>query len=259
LNENSCDKENEKYYMDSVKSLESKLLKEKTSIDKKLRAIEKSKPKITTNNMNIEGDLNIIGRDLVNNNNNVKMVVITKEYIMQNFTDEPCLKPLDNYDDMRSENLIMEPKHKDENVMFINTILVQYESNKLVEYISDMIVSFYKKDGNEHEQAFWCSDVPRLKFLVRVLPMHADTNVWATDPSGILIKKQVIKPLLRYMIKCIDSYRIKYNKITGPDIDKHLKLSDIVKSISNNTLSTHIARKIAPHFNLGKHIAIKNE
>jgi hypothetical protein len=171
---------------------------------------------------------------------------------------DPILKPLDDYDEVRVGNMITEPINADENVMFINTIYSQYTCSKLVEYIGNIIVSFYKSD-NISKQSLWCSDLSRMTFLVRILPDGSQCNRWISDGQGEMVKTKVIKPLLNYIATCIDSYNIKTllsNKTS--EIEKCSILNDIVLSIRNNNLTKEVTKYIAPHFTLNQKLTIKD-
>jgi hypothetical protein len=250
----SCLKENDPYYKDNIEQriqeMEVKLQHDKDLIDHlKEIAITQAKNAGNTNNINTQNN--------TNNNHNLTMNILTKDYIAQNFTGEPCIKSLDDYSIIKEGNLITEPHHEDDNIMFINTIVSQYERGKLVAYISNIIIAFYKKPDRVAEQSLWCSDLSRLKFLVRILPTNATCNKWVTDPSGITVKEKVILPLLTYIVKCIDEYGIKYPMKMITETDKFLLLGEIVTSIRNNSLTNNITKYIAPHFTLGKQLTIK--
>lgn len=189
------------------------------------------------------------------NNNNLTMNVITKEYIL-GFSNTPCIKALKNYDDVRAGNMILEPEYEDENIMFVNTIHNQYIRNKLSKYLGNIIVSFYKRKDIT-QQSFWCSDLSRLKFLVRVFPTGSTNGAWVTDGMGLIVKDEVIRPLLDYVVKSIDQYRITHLEKLIIDNDKFLSLSEIVTSIGNDSLLTQIIKYIAPHFTIGKKLTDK--
>jgi hypothetical protein len=252
LKDNICFKENEEYYKKQNEDLEIALRQEILDIEAKLKGVIEAKAQ----NIQIQNQTN----NIQNNNNqqaNLTMNILTKEYITQHFNNDPCLKPLDNYDDIRIGNMITDPYYDDENVMFVNTVLCQYECGKLVEYFGKILLSFYKNKADISKQSLWCSDLSRLKFLVRILPTDSTTNAWITDPSGITVKDKIIKPLLDYVVTCIDEYSIKYPSKMISETEKFLTLGNIVTSIRNGSITNHIARYIAPHFTLGKQLTNK--
>jgi hypothetical protein len=223
-----CKKENEEYY--------------------------KNITNITNNNNNITNNNNN------QFNNNMAVNVLTKEYIMQNFLGNPCLMPLPDYNIIKNGNIIIDPYYEDDNIMFINTLVSQYERGKLIEYFGSILVAYYKQANQISGQSLWCSDLSRLKFLVRILPYpDSPTNMWVTDSSGIMVKKEVIRPLLEYVVKCIDSYGIKYPLKMITETDKFLLLGKIVTAIRNNSLTNDIAKYMAPHFTLGKQLMVENK
>jgi hypothetical protein len=187
------------------------------------------------------------------NNNNLTVNLLTKDYIIQNFNNEPYLKELENYGTIKSGPLVDNTTNQDENNAFVNTIITQEKCGKLVKYFSDIIVSFYQKQNDLSLQAFWCSDLARLNFLVRVLPLDESYSTWRTDPSGVIVKNKVITPLLNYVEKCIDDYTINNSHTIAQNIEKHIKLGDIVKNIRNDVLTNQVAKYIAPKFAYGKH------
>jgi hypothetical protein len=255
LKDESCLKEQEEFYKNKIKSLEETLKQERQLIDDKLKELELKQ--IVTNNQIINNNNQFNNNN--NTQNNTTMNVLTKDYIIQNYTGDPCMKALDNYDDIRAGNMITDPYYDDENIMFVNTVVSQYICGKLTKYIGEIIITFYKNKDNRSAQTLWCSDLARFKFLVRVLPENATENAWITDSSGVIMKNTIIQPLLTYIVKCIDDYRIKYPQAMITNIDKHLKMSEIVTSIRNDSLINNVARYIAPHFTLGKNLTIKNK
>jgi hypothetical protein len=217
-----------------------------------MKTLEELKDVIKAQPINNNNNNNTNTQNNNNFNTSLTMNVLTKEYIINFLTNAPCVKELDNYDDVRIDNIITDPYYEDENIMFVNTVHNQYMGGKLIQYIGNVIISFYKKEDKIGEQSFWCSDLSRLKFLVRILPKDSTCNMWVIDSSGIIIKDRVVKPLLNYIIKCIDQYRIKYMTDDDIDFDKYLELSDIIMGISNDHITDKVARYIAPHFTIGR-------
>jgi hypothetical protein len=259
-----CYKEEEKYYKEHNIHVKLQEMEFKFEIDKK--AIEDLREAAKNQLININGNNNnnttnnTNNNQIVNNNNNnVTVNVLTKEYVKENFTGDPCLKELENYNIIREGNLITDPYHSDENIMFINTLVSQYTRGKLVEYIGNILVSYYKKPNKIADQALWCSDLSRMTFLVRILPVATiPRNKWVDDPSGLVVKEKVILPLLNYVVKCIDTYRIKYPLTMITETDKHITLGEIVEQIRNNVLTTQITKYMAPHFALRQQLQITN-
>jgi hypothetical protein len=263
LKDNVCLQEKEEKYKEKTKENEIRE-EEKKKLEKKMELINEQKQLIDEQmkellNKQTITVQNINGNQINNNNNNTQNTVnfLTKEYIVKNFNNDPCLKELDNYDDIRAGNMITDPHYDDENIMFINTIVSQHNLGKLIDYLSKIIISFYKNPNNFSLQPIWCSDTSRMNFLVRVLPCGSKCNKWVTDSSGIMIKEKVIKPLLNYVVKCADEYRLKYAHKMIKETDKFLTLSEIVSQVSNNALTDNIAKYIAPHFTLGKQLSLK--
>lgn len=203
----------------------------------------------------INNDNKTLNNNNTVNNNNLTVNLLTKDYIIQNYNNDSQLKELENYGSIKSGPLVDNTTNQDENNAFVNTIITQEKCGKLVKYFSDIIVSFYQKQNDLSQQAFWCSDLARLNFLVRVLPMEESHSTWRTDPSGVIVKNRVITPLLSFVEKCIDDYTIKNSHTIAQNIEKHIKLGEIVKDIRNDVLTNQIAKYIAPKFAYGKHFS----
>jgi hypothetical protein len=249
----SCKKEASLFYIEKIKNLEENLIKEKQALDEKYKDIDEKLKNIA--------EQKVINNNTVNNNNvlnNNTVNILTKEYIGEHFTCNPCLQPLTDYSAIRDGNMITDPHYDDVNIMFVNTIFSQYEINKLVEYVGNILLKFYKNKDDISKQSLWCSDLSRMTFLVRVLPTNATINTWISDPACVNVKETIIKPLLNYILKCIDEYSIKYNYKMITETEKFLVFSDIAKIISNNELTNDVAKYIAPHFILPKK-TIKNK
>jgi hypothetical protein len=268
LKDNVCLKENERHYIEKneakLKNIEENLLKEKQEMDEKYKNMDEkykhieetlkviTEQKVINNNVNSHN--NIVNNNNNNNNNNTlnnnTVILLTKEYIKEHFTGDPYLQALPDYDAIRQGNMITDPHYDDENIMFVNTILSQYERGKLVKYLGNILLLFYKNKDDISKQSLWCSDLSRMTFLVRILPTDSPKNMWVSDPACVNVKEKIIKPLLNYIIKCIDEYRIKYNYKMKTEVDKFLTFSNIVKIILNDELTNDVAKYIAPHFTL---------
>lgn len=287
LNE-SCLKEDSKFYKLKVK-------KDRAELDKKKQDIEKDRDEIykmikafdqkhTTNNITNTSNNN--NNNNINNNGDtvLNMVVITKDYICQNFLGAPHMAALQNYDDVRNGILLKDKEQKppentelnfidedsneddneqseeieNENEIFVNAIVLKYKYGKLSQYFGDIIISSYKKENDAPNQSFWCSDVPRLKFLVKSLLMSSESK-WMFDSSAIAVKKEIIKPLLNYVVKCINEY---LENSSSDDIindpDKYVIINNIIMVLKGDYLVCQITRHIAPHFAVGKYLEIKN-
>jgi hypothetical protein len=257
-----CLQEGEPFYKQHNATLEEKINGEIQILTEKLKEIQQPSPinNNITNNINNTNNIQNNNQNIKNKNNNVIVNLLTKEYIKENFIGDPCLKSLQDYGVIKHGNIITDPHYDDENIMFINTIVSQYDRGKLIEYFGDILITHYKKSNQISDQSLWCSDLSRSKFLVRILPYpDSPCNIWVTDSFGVMVKKEVIMPLLDYVVKCIDSYSIKYPQHMVDETDKFLILGDIVASIRNNSLTHSITKYMAPHFTLGQQLKIENK
>jgi hypothetical protein len=253
----TCLQEGEPFYKEKKKTLEDQIQQDIQILTDKLKEIQQ--PAAINNTINNNNNTNNIQNNNIKNKN-VIVNLLTKEYIKENFIGDPCLKSLQDYGVIKHGNIITDPHYDDENIMFINTIVSQYDRGKLIEYFGDILITHYKKSNQISDQSLWCSDLSRSKFLVRILPYpDSPCNIWVTDSFGVMVKKEVIMPLLDYVVKCIDSYSIKYPQHMVDETDKFLILGDIVASIRNNSLTHSITKYMAPHFTLGQQLKIENK
>jgi hypothetical protein len=193
---------------------------------------------INSNNTNTNTNNNHINN---NNNLNISLNQYVKEYCKLG----PPMKALEDYNLIKDAKKLVYTKEPID-IRFIRTLSDQYEFGKLPLYLGDIIISFYKKD-KQNEQTFFTTDISRLTFLTKILPM-GDTNIkWISDKSGELVKTHVIRPLLEYIEQSIIKFR-KKNKVSIDNCEVHSNLVKISKGISNQTLENSIARYIAPKF-----------
>lgn len=182
----------------------------------------------------------------VNQNNNISLM----QYVNQYCQEGPPMLALPNYDDIRTNDILVDTKESID-MRFIRTLSEQYGFNKLTIYLGDIITTFYKKD-KQNEQTFFSSDVSRLTFLTKILPM-GDTNIkWISDKSGERVKTRVIRPLLNYIEQSINIFRKLSKKSVNNYNDIHINLLAISTAISNKTLENSIAKYIAPKFTLNQ-------
>lgn len=173
-----------------------------------------------------------------------------------NFMDDDCDTKENNEPNFMDDDSDKEDSTDTENIAFVDKIIFKYTRGNLIKYIGNIIVSFYKKEDDIPAQTFWCSDVPRLKFLVRILTISAGKK-WFADSAGLLVTKDVVRPLLEYIIKCIQK-QVSCNTtdiINNPD--KYITLGKIIMALQDENMENHITRQIAPSFIVGKHLEMQ--
>ncbi len=140
----------------------------------------------------------------------------------------------------------------------VEDILSYKRHNILVRYLSDIIISIYKKD-NPNEQSLWNSDVTRKNYLLRELVNN--TPLWITDKTGILTTEIIIEPLLKKLRELLVAYMlvpvIKSGQTTmTPESDKRYfnndLIMDLIMEIDDSKLHNEINNYIAPYFHFDK-------
>jgi hypothetical protein len=197
-------------------------------------------------NQTINNDNSTNINNHINNNNNVSLL----QYVNEHCKSGPPMLALENYDIIKNKEILVDTKESID-MRFIRTLSEQYEFNKLTIYLGDIITTFYKKD-KQNEQTFFSSDVSRLTFLTKILPMGATNIKWISDKTGELVKTHVIRPLLNYIEQSMTIFRQLGRKSVVNYNDIHLNLVQISTAISNKSLENSIARYIAPKFTLNQ-------
>jgi hypothetical protein len=235
-----------------IKELYEKQIKNEEMLSKILTIISGNINNANINNTN--ANINQLANS-INNNNNSFVNISALQYVSKNYLEGPPISALENYDIIRDDTVIA-GSNDSIDVIFIKTLSEQYSKNKIVIYLGEIIVCFYKKEKQD-EQTFFTSDLSRLTFLAKILPVGSNNIKWISDKSGELVRLHVVCPLLNYIEKSIIAYQ-KKTKITSKNIDLFSNLVKISDSISDKTLEHNITRYIAPKFILNQPLAIKN-
>lgn len=209
------------------------------------------------NNANGNNNNNNIGNNTINQN-----IYLTAKFIKDQYKNGPPLLPLMNYDDIMERNInnsMNVTKVKQNNghdilynkkIAFAETLVIVNKNNRLVEHISDIIVSYYIMD-DPAKQSAWSTDPSRLSFIIRGINMGSKDSVWLLDQLGDQLKKIVINPLLKYINEILTLYQKHLDVITQADeIRKCLRA---LKIITNKKVCADILKNITPKFGF-KHI-----
>lgn len=140
----------------------------------------------------------------------------------------------------------------------VEDILSYKRHNILIRYLSEIIISIYKKD-NPNEQSLWNSDVTRKNYLLRELVNN--TPLWITDKSGILTSEIIIEPLLLKLRELLVAYmlvpviKVGQTNMTA-ESDKRYFNNDLIMGlivdIDDGKLHNEINNYIAPYFHFDK-------
>jgi len=181
----------------------------------------------------------------------IKTSVSTLSYVMQNYTDAPALKPLNDYDTIQYND-------KDDEFDIMTMIFHHHRKRSLAGYLGDFIVKSYKKD-DPSQQALWSSDAVRLTYVVREI-LNKKTD-WSVDKGGIKTSSYIINPFLEYIKQLLVDFN-EENRLENHLNDNVLRMkqrmddlnasAEIIANIKNKVLSEQLLKHIAPHFYLNK-------
>src|SRR5207249_8087833 len=136
-------------------------------------------------------------------------------YIATNYKTAPALQALDDYSQIQQ-------KYNDSK--FIETLIYNFNHNKLDKYLGDMIIKFYKKE-DPSQQSLWNSDTSRLTYIIKEL-LNNNNSDWLVDKKGIKTCNYIIDPLLQYIDVIIKKYlNKKSKKIVRLPLDEIDKIS----------------------------------
>lgn len=158
-------------------------------------------------------------------------------YICNNYPDTPALEGQKTYD-----NLIESKK-----LTLMDVISMYYYDKKLVVFIGDYIVKYYKKDEPKN-QSMWATDVSRLTYIIRE-SCKKNGNIWAYDKKGCKTKKLIIGPALNFIRENLIKFCQENGGRTETNILKQMiAAAGTIEMIDNGELANDISRYIAPEF-----------
>ena len=185
----------------------------------------------------------------------------TMSYVLENYKNAPPVALLKG--DQLNNLIVYGP----DDSLPIGEVLISYhKKGKLHMFLGDLIINRYVKD-DPREQSIWSSDISRLNFLLRMSMDDIDSDQWITDKSGINLKKIIIIPIVKKVVKIMNNYlnnhyqySEKYNNKTKIDSIIEKQIHENIKSdikaleIKNNAkfknLENAILRHISPHFGI---------
>lgn len=217
--------------------------KENAELRNKINNIEKGN--IVTNINN--GSINTI-----NNNLKIQHVTLTKQYIKNNFLDEPILLPIPNYDSIIGYSLskkeldfitIKTDKDKEK---FIMDLLCINKNNKLVEFLGSYLTLYYKMDAVSL-RALWTVDNSRHTFIVKIL---SGEIFWRDDGQGEYVIKTIIEPLITYLLTIVHNYTTTI--VIPKNLDLCRKCNELCRILPNKDLKENILKFMSPKFTIDK-------
>jgi hypothetical protein len=162
------------------------------------------------------------------------------EYVVTKYNDAPVLLPIENYDIIKQDN----------ECEIIDIILFYYGDNKIIKYLSDVLIGYYRKN-NKEDQSMWSTDCARLSYLIRT--QIGDKERWVVDKKGVGLHSIAIKPLLAFIEKlCMDYLVSTDNSRDMNMVLKKKQCIEIIEQIHNNCMSSELIKYLAPFFNLNK-------
>ena len=182
-----------------------------------------------------------------------KKSISTLNFIAQNFTSAPALKPMDDF--------VIE-EYCDKHGGLANVISL-HKDNRIIEFLGNMIVDYYKKEDPE-DQSVWNSDVYRRNYVVRI-PTSKKTLKWLPDKKGIELTERVINPLLSHFDKAISKlmndilHKSRDNVLAGKlknnnkdDFAIFSASTNLTNDIKNSTIRDELVKFLAPHFHISR-------
>lgn len=210
---------------------------------------------ITGNEINVDNSVN----NTLNNNNNTinNTIYLTSKHIKEKYTNGPTLEAMPTYDVIMDTNIngslyVTKLKQYNENdllynkkIAFVETLLSITNNGRMIKYVSDILVTFYKKD-DPALQALWSTDTSRFTFMIRCVVDDSKECAWLIDKLGEKIKNKMIKPLLKYIEELITLYQKRIDPVA--ECNKHLKCLKLLKMIKSDGMVDNILKKITPQF-----------
>jgi hypothetical protein len=185
------------------------------------------------------------------NTNNISVTAYVNAY----FADAPPIKKLTKRDLQRIEK----DCEKEYDDTMVKVIVDLYKKNKLIPFISDIIVKYYKKE-DVTKQSLWTSDASRLTYIVREIIEKCGVTTWTKDLNGEKIRKYTIVPILevikeklyKYRGEVINKRKLVDNLMDGLEefLDTCKVVSELLEMCDNRELENQIIKTMTPYFSL---------
>lgn len=158
-------------------------------------------------------------------------------YISNNYPDTPALEGRKSYTNM------IEAK----TLFLIDVITMYYYDKKLVNFIGDYIIRYYKKEEPKN-QSLWSTDISRLTYIISE-SCKKKGHIWSYDKKGSKTKKIIIEPALDFIRENL----VKFCQDNGWNTETHILKQMIAANgtivlIDSGELANDIAKYIAPEF-----------
>jgi hypothetical protein len=176
----------------------------------------------------------IIDKDREITHEAVKCSSNALNFITQNYPTAPILQPMPNYAAIKNDCGSRD---------FAVVICEFYEDEKLIKYLSQFLLHYYKKTDPQ-EQSLWNSDCSRLNYIIRTIVENKPS--WITDKKGLHFKENVITPLISHIKNEVFDYLT--NSKSTKTIDIIHSSSRLIQDIDNSVISDELVRHLAPYF-----------
>lgn len=195
----------------------------------------------------------------INNKTNMKNM----NYINKTYTSALPLQKI-TYKKFVNKNKIKCIDGKIYNEQIVQELIHSFNNDIIDRYVGDIITGIYK-DPDPESRSIWCSDVSRLKFIIRILNELGEEK-WITDNKGLKTCEYIINPLITKFEKLLETYDKKYciakkGKIYTYEeksimLNNNLAILGIFRMIKSRKLHKKILKYIAPHFTTSKDVKI---
>ena len=232
-----------------------KLMEKKTNkqIEEKMEEIKEIKDTVHENTISIQ---KLAGEA----KNFAQLTMSTVGFIIKFLNDAPVIEKDINYLKILQFDKLKLDYKDDEKI--VEDLISFRKHGTLVKYLSDIIISLYKKK-DPSKQSIWNSDMTRKNYLLRELVNKKP--LWITDKGGILTTDIVIHPLLMTIRELMVNYLRKpfispEQKNMTNEVNKRYFnndiLMDIILEIDDNKLHEDISNYLCPYFHFDKNVYI---
>lgn len=197
---------------------ENKLLKEKIKTKDTIKKSVEENNKFLKNMVKKRDNMLENAGKVIAKNMNILDILTNKMQINQTRVNKLHKFEKERIEEIINEDKVIQDRMRDspeeKPFHFPEHLIYHYRHKTWLEYLSNIIVSEYKKK-NPDEQAMWVSDISRLIFTVYRDP-EADNDIsdassmqitdWIYDKGGICVKNLIIDPLFEYVLDRMKNY-----------------------------------------------------
>ena len=198
------------------------------------------------------------------------------KYATMHMSDAPPMTEINNEEAISilgykgEDSTLSKEQQEHINEIYVQSVVVYYMNKNIVNFLSDMIVAYFRKPGVDYKKlsSIWAVDVARLSFIIMSTINKDGEKEWRSDKTGKLFKSMVIKPMLKALdvilqqyIKYKENWHIEHPATTVEEMGKLMLIRqgcvELSKDIRYQQFERQLIKCVAPSFQLDDYLKKK--